>query len=136
MTRHVLPAALKFCALAAAGYAEAPVETEALSVPSGQPVVFLETVTDHPAMGLTARFRFVAPQLPTYVADLPYEALEADMAALCDSYALPRLSTPQPSTIVISLASEPVPFADPDPDVTQVFEAYSPVEDHCEWEAF
>ncbi|NVK46537.1 MAG: acetolactate synthase [Rhodobacteraceae bacterium] len=113
-----------------------PVEAQDLTVPSGQPVEFFETVMDQPAMGLTARFRFLAPELPRYLKDLSYEELEADLSALCVGYALPRLSTPEPAMIVISLSEAPTEFGSPDPDVAQVFEAYRPVDGVCEWEAF
>lgn len=107
-----------------------------ITVPSGQPVQFFESLLDRPAMGLTARFRFVAPQLPQKLADLGYEQLEADMAYLCDTYALPRLAGPVPSMIVISMSDRAVEFASTEADVTQVFEAYRPSGDICEWEAF
>ncbi|NIY78171.1 acetolactate synthase [Celeribacter sp. HF31] len=113
-----------------------PVEAQDLTVPSGQPVEFFETVMDQPAMGLTARFRFLAPELPRYLKDLSYEELEADLSALCVGYALPRLGTPEPAMIVISLSEAPTEFGSPDPDVAQVFEAYRPVDGVCEWEAF
>jgi hypothetical protein len=123
--------------MAFAAFAElAPLEAQELSVPSGQPVEFYEAVMDQPAMGLTARFRFLAPELATYLERLSYEELEADLAALCVSYALPRMGTPEPAMIVISLSSAPTEFGTPDPDVAQVFEAYRPAGDHCEWEAF
>lgn len=113
-----------------------PIEAGELTVPSGQPVEFFETVMDQSAMGLTARFRFLAPDLPRYLKDLSYEELEADLSALCVGYALPRLSTPEPAMIVISLSEAPTEFGSPDPDVAQVFEAYRPVDGVCAWEAF
>ncbi len=123
--------------VALAAYADlAPVEAQELTVPSGQPVEFFETLTDRPAMGLTARFRFVAPELTARVQVMSYETLEADLAYLCETYALPRLGEPEPSMVVISLSSMAVPFGEPAPDVTQVFEAYRPDGTHCAWEAF
>lgn len=135
-------ARLSACAALAVGmgfaaFAElAPLEAQELSVPSGQPVEFYETVMDQPAMGLTARFRFVAPELARYVDRLSYEELEEDLSALCVSYALPRMGTPEPAMIVISLSATPTEFGAPDPDVVQIFEAYRPVGETCEWEAF
>lgn len=113
-----------------------PVEAQDLTPPSGQPVEFYETIMDQPAMGLTARFRFLAPQLSHYLDSLSYEELEADLSYLCDSYALPRLSVPEPAMIVISLTEAPVEFGAPAPDMAQVFEAYHPEDGSCEWEAF
>ncbi|SFI47646.1 DUF6497 family protein [Celeribacter neptunius] len=141
MRKRLIACAMLASALGFAATAErAPVSAEALTqeliVPSGQKVEFFETVMDRPAMGLTARFRFLAPELPRYLERLSYEELEADLAALCVGYALPRLGEPSPAMIVISLTSEPTEFGDPAPDVAQVFEAYRPVEGTCAWEAF
>jgi hypothetical protein len=135
-------ARLSACAALASGVAFAafaelsPLEAQELSVPSGQPVEFFETVMDQPAMGLTARFRFLAPELPAYLERLSYEELEADLSSLCVSYALPRLGASVPAMVVISLSAAPTEFGAPDPDVAQVFEAYRPVGETCEWEAF
>ncbi|WP_417262799.1 DUF6497 family protein [Celeribacter sp.] len=132
ITSAALASVVGFAALAEL----TPVEAEGLTVPSGQPVTFYDTVMDQPAMGLTARFRFLAPELPRYLKDLSYEELEADLSALCVSYALPRLSAPEPAMIVISLSEAPTEFGSTDPEVAQVFEAYRPVDGLCEWEAF
>lgn len=117
-----------------------PVAAQDVAVPSGQPVAFYETLMDRPAMGLTARFRFVAPELGQRIKTMAYEALEADLSSLCVSYALPRLAEPTPAIIVISLSERPTEFGSPDPNVAQVFEAYRPTETDagaiCEWEAF
>lgn len=127
--------ALLFSAASAHGEL-APRDLDVLTVPSGQPVTFFESLLDRPAMGLTARFRFVAPKLAQALVDLSYEQLEADMAYLCDTYALPRIASPVPSMIVISLSQRETVFGSVDPDVTQVFEAYRPAGETCEWEAF
>ncbi|MEN8831197.1 MAG: DUF6497 family protein [Pacificibacter sp.] len=113
-----------------------PRELEEITVPSGQPVVFFESTLMRPAMGLTARFRFVATELPQRLAELSYEELEADMAYLCNTYALPRIASPVPSTVIISLSERETALGAVEPDVTQVFEAYRPAGDVCEWEAF
>jgi hypothetical protein len=113
-----------------------PRALEVLTVPSGQPVTFFESLLDRPAMGLTARFRFVAPKLPQTLVELSYDELEADMAYLCDTYAMARIATPVPTMIVISLAQRETEFGSVEPDVAQVFEAYRPADDVCEWEAF
>lgn len=137
MRKRLISCAVLASGLTFAAAAElAPVAPQDLTVPSGQTVEFFETVMDRPAMGLTARFRFVAPDLAQVIETLSYEELEADLAYLCDSYALPRLGEPVPSMIVISLSDAPVEFGTPAPDVTQVFEAYRPTESRCEWEAF
>lgn len=135
----VMAFALPFWGVSAAAEGT-PVAAQDVAVPSGQPVAFYETLMDRPAMGLTARFRFVAPELGQRIKTMAYEALEADLSALCVSYALPRLAEPTPAIIVISLSERPTEFGSPDPNVAQVFEAYRPTETDagaiCEWEAF
>ena len=61
-----------------------------------------------------------------------------DLAALCDSYALPRAAeaTPVPDQIIISLADRVVPFGQTDPDATQYFEAYRIEDGACVWDMF
>lgn len=119
-----------------------------LPVPSGVAVQWLETLSDSdgPA-GLTYRFRFVAPQIgrgnsgsgesgagPGYGP----EAASADLAALCESYALPNLPAtgPQPAELVLDLADRAVPFGQADEMAVQYFEAYSIVDGACVWELF
>ncbi|GAA3853390.1 DUF6497 family protein [Celeribacter arenosi] len=122
-------------ALTASASAEVqPFLPQDITVPSGQPVSFLETQITPP--GLTARFRFVAPELRDTVERLSFADLEADLAYLCETYALPRLGVPEPAHIVISLAEVPVELGTPAPDIVQIFESYRPVDEACEWEAF
>ncbi|WP_417269977.1 DUF6497 family protein [Celeribacter sp.] len=129
--------ALSILASSAAAQAELSVAPDpSIAVPSGQPVEFYESLSDRPAMGLTARFRFLAPELPVRLQAMSYEDLEADLAYLCETYALPRLGDPEPSMIVISLASAPSEFGTPNPDVPEVFEMYRPESGTCAWEAF
>ena len=126
-------------ALTAAASAHAdltPQKLDVITVPSGQPVTFFESLLDRPATGLTARFRFVAPELPQTLAALSYDELEADLAYLCDTYAMPRIAAPVPSVIVISLSARETVFGSIEQDVAQVFEAYRPAGTVCEWEAF
>jgi hypothetical protein len=61
-----------------------------------------------------------------------------DMAYLCQTYALARLSEfgPQPAQIIISLADQALPFGEPAPEATQFFEAYRIEDGTCIWEAF
>lgn len=124
-------------AAAASAHADlTPRELDVITVPSGQPITFFESLLDRPATGLTARFRFVAPELPQTLAALSYDELEADLAYLCDTYAMPRIASPVPSMIVISLSERETVFGSIEQDVAQVFEAYRPAGTVCEWEAF
>lgn len=109
-------------------------------VPSGQPISLQEVVLTAPgAMGLTARFRFIAPQIALSGGTVDYETATADMDHLCTTFALPRIETitgPRPAEVVISLADRPVVFGESDPDATQYFEAYAVESGECRWEAF
>ncbi len=110
---------------------------KSIKVPSGQQVIFLDVVMNAPGPdGATARFRFVAPAIAQEGFDV--DAATADMLALCQSYALPRVidSVPVPSQIVISLSDREVPFGEASPEVTQFFEAYRIENGTCIWEAF
>ncbi|SIO31606.1 hypothetical protein SAMN05444722_1392 [Rhodovulum sp. ES.010] len=112
---------------------------DGIDVPSGQPVTFYDIVTDEPGpAGLTARFRFVAPQIARAGGTMPFELAAGDMAYLCESYALPRLSDlgPRVAQVVITLMDGPVTFGQPDPEATQFFEAYRPEGGRCIWEGF
>jgi hypothetical protein len=106
-----------------------------LVVPSGQTVTLQEVIWNVPGVqGLTLRFRFVAPDL----ASLDVEAALADMQALCDTYAAPKLTDfgPVPEQIIISLADAPRPFGEVAPDAVQYFEAYRIENGACIWEMF
>src|SRR5690606_33574943 len=75
-----------------------------IPVPSGQPVTYLDTV--HNALGaegLTIRFRFVAPEIAREGGAVPASVAQADMAFLCETYALPRVAStgPQPRQVII-----------------------------------
>lgn len=117
--------------LAAGGCEGAPPADDALAVPSGRKVEFLDVITNAPgAEGATARFRFVAPSLTAG------EDASADMEALCNGYALPKIGgmVPEPQQIIIVLADRAVPFGEAAPEAVQFFEAYSVLDGSCMWE--
>lgn len=123
--------------LAWAALAQAAVaQEEVLSLPSGRQVWLQEVLTNEPSEGLAYRFRFVSEGFSTETADL--EGLESDLDYLCNTYAIPRLPVigPMPGQIIISLADKVSEFGIFDPDVSQVFEAYSVEDGHCIWEPF
>jgi hypothetical protein len=109
-------------------------------VPSGQPVTLQDVIWNEPGpAGLTARFRFIAPEIDRDRGSIDFDTAAADMDYLCDTYALPRLDTitgPRPAQVVISLSDRPVEFGVITPEATQFFEAYSIGPDGCVWEAF
>ena len=108
---------------------------ETIEVPSGRALSLIEIVTNaRGPEGATARFRFLAPGLAPEDA----EAALGDMQAVCDSFAIQRIDgmVPAPRQIVISFASEAVPFGEAAPDVVQFFEAFRPENGVCVWEVF
>jgi hypothetical protein len=110
-----------------------------IPVPSGQAVTLQDVVWNAPGPdGLTLRFRFIAPAIARDGGTVDFDAATADMLHLCQSYALPRISStgPQPSQIVISLSDVAVPFGEAAPDATQFFEAYAIRDGVCIWEMF
>lgn len=106
--------------------------SDPVTLPSGQAAHLYELVAEDHAV----RFRFVAPELRGALERLSYEALEADLAMLCETVALTALNGDLPAQIVISLSEAPTTLGDPAPDVAQVFEAYRPEGNRCEWEAY
>jgi hypothetical protein len=109
-----------------------------IPVPSGQPISFLEVVTDRPGQGLVYRFRFVAPEIAREKGQADFEMIGRDMEFLCATYALPRIASvgPVPNQVIISLSDRPTVFAEADTEATQFFEAYSIDGDACIWEPF
>lgn len=111
-----------------------------IDVPSGQPVSLLDVIWNEPGpAGLTARFRFLAPQIAAEGGTIDFDTATADMDHLCASYALPRIDTitgPRPAQVIISLADRPVTFGETAPEATQFFESYAVEGDACLWEAF
>lgn len=100
---------------------------------SGRTVSFHDVIRD--GADDTLRFRFLEPDLAMVVEVIGYDRLEADMRFLCESYALPRIER-APAQILISISDRPVTFGAPDPQATQVFEAYRPEDGACIWEGF
>jgi Family of unknown function (DUF6497) len=120
------------------GAQAAPGDDTPIVVPSGQVVTLQEVVWNAPGVdGLTLRFRFVAPGIAPG-GGVDFAAASADMLALCQTYALPRMADfgPQVQQIVISLADRVVTFGATEPDATQFFEAYRVEDGTCIWEIY
>ena len=112
---------------------------ETIVVPSGQEISLLDVIWNEPGpTGLVARFRFLAPGIARDAATVSFDVASADMAHLCQDYALPRVSgsVMAPVQIIISLSDRAVPFGQSDPDATQFFEAYRIENGACIWEVF
>ncbi len=114
-------------------------DATAVAVPSGQPVTLEDVIWNEAGPeGLTLRFRFIAPQIAREGGSVDFETAVEDMKALCDSFAVPRLSDlgPQPQQIIISMSDVPVPFGEAAPEATQFFEAFSLQDGACIWEIY
>lgn len=112
--------------------ASTPVET-----PSGQAVTLEEILLDENPGELWVRFRYLAPDLPSSLYVDP-QVTAQDMQHLCDAYAAPYLVDNQisPAKVVISMSDRMVPFGEPDPAATQIFELFRLEGDVCIWEEF
>lgn len=114
----------------------AAADAQEIALPSGLVAHLQEMLWDRPGGGLVYRFRFVAPEFSTSEQD--FDVTRTDLEHLCNAFALPKVSNigPEPSQIVISLADKESEFGVIDPDVMQVFEAYSVQDGACIWEVF
>ncbi|MDJ0626658.1 MAG: DUF6497 family protein [Rhodobacter sp.] len=128
---RALPAIFVLCA--------APASALDIAVPSGQPITFVEVISDIPGPSGTAyRYRFVAPEIARDTGSVAAEAAAADIDALCNGFVLPGLAGAEklPEQVIISLSDRPVPFGEPAPGVTQFFESYRIENGTCIWEEF
>lgn len=110
-----------------------------LPVPSGQPVTLQDVIWGAPGPGgLTARFRFIAPEIAAIGGSITFDEAIEDMDFLCETYALPRVDTltgPKPTQVIVSFSDQPVEFGVIS-DATQFIESYSIENGTCEWEQF
>ena len=69
---------------------------------------------------------------------MDFDTAAADMVALCETYALPRLANigQVPVQIVVSMSDRPVVFGEAAPEATQYFEAYRIEDGLCIWDSF
>lgn len=116
-----------------------PGDGVAISVPSGQEITLLDVIWNEPGPnGLVTRFRFLAPAIAKDSGTISFDLAIADMAHLCQDFALPKVtgSVMAPTQIIISLSDRAVAFGASDPDATQFFEAYRLENGACIWEVF
>ncbi|MBD3662691.1 hypothetical protein H9Q16_02035 [Sulfitobacter sp. TSTF-M16] len=108
----------------------------AVDVPSGQPVELQEVLVDNLGTETWLRFRFIAPRIAREWGEIGFADAEPDMVHLCETLALPYIAEYglKGEVIVISLADRATEFGVADPDATQFFEAYRPVDNTCIWE--
>lgn len=127
----------------AAGGQVSPGDDTGIALPSGQVVTLLETIWNAPGpQGIVTRFRFLAPSINSETAleaaVVEFEAAAADIAWLCQNYALDRVvqAGPMPAQVIVSLSDRAVPFGETAPEVVQYFEAFRIENGVCIWEVF
>jgi hypothetical protein len=106
-----------------------------IPVPSGTQMTLFEVLFEQEPVAL-ARFRFVVPAIAD--AAVPFGDLLPDIEHLCGNVAVPALATNgwTSGEIVISLASEPLPFGEIAPEIKQYFQPFSIQDGVCQWEEF
>ncbi|QUJ77059.1 hypothetical protein KDD17_03225 [Sulfitobacter albidus] len=111
---------------------------QAEDVPSGQDVTLHEVLVDRQGEATWLRFRFLAPQIGREEGQVGFDVAGEDMLHLCDTLALPYMHeyTLTGDRIVISFMDRITEFSVPDPDATQFFEAFRPVDGACMWDEF
>ncbi len=124
-----------------AGGQVVPGDDTAIELPSGQVVTLIETIWNAPGPeGLVSRFRFLAPAInPETAAEtgvVDFDLAAADIAWLCQNYALERVVQmgPEPAQVVVSLSDRLVPFGETSPESVQFFEAFRIENGTCIWE--
>ncbi|MEB8386784.1 DUF6497 family protein [Rhodobacteraceae bacterium KMM 6894] len=113
-----------------------PIADEGIDLPSGGVARLHEVRTDASDDGMILRFRYVAdgfdPQTGTV------DSVTDDLHRLCVAHAVPALHNAglTDGHVVISLADQPSEFGVDDPEIRQVFEAFTIQGDLCIWEFF
>ena len=96
--------------------------------------VLFEPHGSYEAVRRIVRVRLVAKEIADQ--DLyGFEVIEKDFQALCDSEGLRIVAkfAPNAREIVVSVASETVPFGDSAPNVVQYFDVFSVTDGTCVW---
>jgi hypothetical protein len=108
----------------------------ATDVPSGHSVELYEVLVDAVESETWLRFRFIAPHIARGEGAVEYDVAASDMMHLCAALALPYSAeyALAGDVIVISLADRATEFGVADPEATQFFEAFRPVDNTCIWE--
>ena len=99
----------------------------AIAVPSGQAVTLQDIIWNSIGPeGPAPRFRFVAPAIAKDGGSVSYEASEADLLDLCQSFVIGKLAEKGMAAplVLVSIADRAVEFGVSDPEATQYFEAF------------
>lgn len=96
--------------------------------------VLFEPAGAYEAVRRMVRVRLIAPQIADQEM-FGFEVIEADFQVLCESAGLAAVAkfAPNAREIIISVASQVLPFGESAPNVVQYFDVFS-VQDHtCIW---
>jgi len=96
--------------------------------------VLFEPPGAYDAVRRVVRMRLLAPQIADQK-QFSFEVLEPDFQALCDSEGLRIVAefAPNAREIVVSVASEALPFGESAPNVVQYFDLFNVEDDTCVW---
>ena len=99
-------------------------------------IELLEDTTDPNAV--VFRARYLMPAIGRETSAMTYEDVAEDFAVLCETHALPMVRADgfAPTQIVVSVSDRLIEFGAPDPEATQLFEAFTINGDACIWEQF
>jgi hypothetical protein len=113
--------------------AAVPALAQPITVPSGQPLEFVEAFWDLTEETTpTLRLRFLAPEIG---AARGHAEVEKDFPHLCQTLALPAVPPERDGALIIlSFADRPIPFGSFDPEATQFFEGFRADNGKCIWE--
>lgn len=96
--------------------------------------VLFEPPGAYDAVRRMVRMRLVAPQIADQQ-EYGFDVVEQDFQKLCDSEGLRIVAefAPNAREIVVSVASEPVPFGESAPNVVQYFDLFRVEDGTCVW---
>mgnify|MGYP003677213727 CR=1 FL=1 len=112
------------------------VADEGIALPSGGVARMQEMRTDVFDGGMILRFRYVSDDFDPQTGTA--DSVTEDLHHLCVTHSLPvlRMAGLSPKQVIISLADQPGEFGVADPEIKQVFEAFTIHGDRCIWELF
>jgi len=113
----------------------APAAAQDVDVPSGIGVRLFDVILEDTAQ--LARFRFVAPAIGG-AAPVAFADVADDFQYLCDALVIPGLDANgwDAKEVVISLASQELPFGTTSAEIAQYFQPFSVQDNTCIWEDY
>ncbi|WP_281858008.1 DUF6497 family protein [Litoreibacter halocynthiae] len=128
-----LAALILVIATGAASADQAPLQAVSVVEYLPHEVLFEPHGTDDAARRIV-RMRLLAPQIVDQK-QFGFDVIESDFQALCESEGLRIVaeSAPNAQEIVVSVASEAMPFGESAPNVVQYFDLFTVVDGTCVW---